>query len=487
MNVSSYSWTTKKETRKRGLTDGTEITRVMTTTTTTTTTRTTTMIMVMATILMLASVADAAFCNGSPSPDAKPNMNEIITVEGVGQHVKSVTNGSLYHVGNGDDRISVVHLWGGAYSRGFAMGTLMKDDAATFYKRAYAFFEEQFVSAINGTVPWIPEWAAEWVADVGLGIALDLTYDATKKYSGQYFFDEMRGIADATGTDYKMIRRIHMIGELTKGSCSMYGAWDKATAGGKTLQMRALDWDTSGPFQDYPQITVYHASSSDAQDNSFVNVGWTGWVGSITGMSSSGTAISEIGVSFPDATFGKESRFGVPFTFLLRDLLQFETTLSGGIEHIKDAHRTCDLILGFGDGKVSDGEAPFRGIQYSASVANFYDDTDMMPRNDSWHARMSQVVYYGMDWLCPKYSEVLHTQLEQLHGQLTPENSISHVMPIVQTGDLHIAVYDLTERFMFVANARGANEEGPEMAYDRQFVKLNMTALFALESKFNLI
>ena len=33
-----------------------------------------------------------------------------------------------------------------------------------------------------------------------------------------------------------------------------YGAWGDATAGGKTLQMRALDWDTSGPFQDYPQV-----------------------------------------------------------------------------------------------------------------------------------------------------------------------------------------------------------------------------------------
>jgi exportin-7 len=32
-------------------------------------------------------------------------------------------------------------------------------------------------------------------------------------------------------------------------------------------------------------------------------------------------AISEIGVAHPDETFGRESRFGVPFTFLLRDVL----------------------------------------------------------------------------------------------------------------------------------------------------------------------
>jgi exportin-7 len=39
-------------------------------------------------------------------------------------------------------------------------------------------------------------------------------------------------------------------------------------------------------------------------------------------------AISDIGVAFPDATFGNMSRFGVPFTFLLRDILQFDEVLS---------------------------------------------------------------------------------------------------------------------------------------------------------------
>ena len=32
------------------------------------------------------------------------------------------------------------------------------------------------------------------------------------------------------------------------------------------------------------------------------------------GISSKQMAISEIGVSFPDDSFGKESRFGIPFT-----------------------------------------------------------------------------------------------------------------------------------------------------------------------------
>ena len=52
----------------------------------------------------------------------------------------------------------------------------------------------------------------------------------------------MRGISDGSGVDIKFFRRIHMIGELTKGACSMFGAWGKATTNGQTVQLRALDW-----------------------------------------------------------------------------------------------------------------------------------------------------------------------------------------------------------------------------------------------------
>ena len=48
-----------------------------------------------------------------------------------------------------------------------------------------------------------------------LEAALDLEYDITKKYTGSYFEEEIKGLAAASGADAKTIRRIHMIGELT--------------------------------------------------------------------------------------------------------------------------------------------------------------------------------------------------------------------------------------------------------------------------------
>ena len=102
----------------------------------------------------------------------------------------------------------------------------------------------------------------------------------------------------------------------------MYGAWGAAVANtnSKLMQFSALDWDVDGPFkvclflsfrtlilhtpslhhsacvvlicyvlvcvvQDYPQITVYHPTPGSGNGQAFANIGWTGWVGSITGTS----------------------------------------------------------------------------------------------------------------------------------------------------------------------------------------------------------
>ena len=49
---------------------------------------------------------------------------------------------------------------------------------------------------------------------------------------------------------------------------------------------------------------------------------------------------------------------------------------------------------------------------------------------------------------CPVCScdQVLAKQLTHYYGNITAENTIQGIVPIVQTGDVHVAVYDLTEQ-----------------------------------------
>jgi hypothetical protein len=62
---------------------------------------------------------------------------------------------------------------------------------------------------------------------------------------------------------------------LFVGQCSFYGLWGKATLGGKTLQLRALDWDVDSGIQDNPVITIYHPRSTKL-GHTFANVAWAG-------------------------------------------------------------------------------------------------------------------------------------------------------------------------------------------------------------------
>ena len=53
------------------------------------------------------------------------------------------------------------------------------------------------------------------------------------------------------------------------------------------------------------------------------------------------------------------------------------------------------------------------------------------------------------------------------------------IVPIVQTGDLHTAIYDLTDSVLFVSVAARSGSPGPYMAYDRTFSKVNMLPMWA--------
>mgnify|MGYP006902778892 CR=1 FL=1 len=47
-----------------------------------------------------------------------------------------------------------------------------------------------------------------------------------------------------------------------------------------------------------------------------------------------------------------------------------------------------------------------RRDQYSYSVADVIGPDNLRPKNDTWHFPLDDVVYWGMDWLCPAYNQV---------------------------------------------------------------------------------
>jgi|AntAceMinimDraft_1070359.scaffolds.fasta_scaffold246570_1 hypothetical protein len=83
---------------------------------------------------------------------------------------------------------------------------------------------------------------------------------------------------------------------------------------------------------------------------------------------------------------------------------------------------------------------------------------------------------------CPTYTSALGAQLAQYRGQLTAAVVVAHVLPTVQTGNLHVAVADLTANLWHVSFMRRttADPTEPEFGYERQFTQLDMAKLFGL-------
>ncbi len=86
-----------------------------------------------------------------------------------------------------------------------------------------------------------------------------------------------------------------------------------------------------------------------------------------------------------------------------------------------------------------------------------------------------------MDWLCPNFNVRLGEQLSKYHGAIDENVVVKNILPTVQTGNLHIAVYDLTSSHMHVSFARPttADVSEPKYAYERQFTRLRMQDIFA--------
>ena len=56
-------------------------------------------------------------------------------------------------------------------------------------------------------------------------------------------------------------------------------------------QLRSLDWNTNGPFQEFPALFVYHPEAGNG--HAFSSLSWAGFLGTLTGFSEAGVGLSQ--------------------------------------------------------------------------------------------------------------------------------------------------------------------------------------------------
>jgi hypothetical protein len=405
--------------------------------------------------MAMASTVAPQNCKGHP------NLQPIFT--NPPQLVRTVANGKLYVVPEVSPPLHVVHLYGTPYQMGYAQGLLLQDQISKLWPEMHQWV----YNSLNSSLDWLPDIIREILEEYGVAAALDATVWLTEPWTPSHFIEEIHGLADAVPSiSYSQFYQVMVFPELIQARCSMYGAWGAAIANttGSLYQLRALDWATNGPFQQFPVVLVYHPNEGNGHPFSIVS--WAGFIGSLTGYSSAPMGVCE---KLWKNYNGTRSRLGIPFHFLLRDILQYDPDTIHALQRIQNAARTCSIFVGLGDYTNT-----FVAVEYSYDeVVIWNEKTQPVYQN---HPYIKNMIYIDKHPQ-PSYDPCLGSLLKTYYGKIDAVTTIRYITSQLQTGDMHLAVYDFGNNYMYVSNASPMPNVVP--AYDRPFVRLDMAQLFS--------
>ena len=124
--------------------------------------------------------------------------------------------------------------------------------------------------------------------------------------------------------------RLHAVPDRTY-ACANFAAWGGATSDRQVIHGRNLDWNIEIGIQDFATVFVVRQEGKGA----FINIGWAGFIGVLTGISDAQISIGQIGAETKDT-----SKKGMPMIFIMRRVLEEAQTLRQARKLIAGIPRT---------------------------------------------------------------------------------------------------------------------------------------------------
>lgn len=352
--------------------------------------------------------------------------------------VAPALKGGLSTLGVGEDQIAVLHLWGDPYQMGYAHGSLCRDQVRGLYDRLLGAARQFGVTMDQ----------------------IDAAWAQMRPYVPERYLQEMQGLADGAGIDVAMVHRAHTIPDLSEFHCTFFAAWGGATADGHLHQIRALDYEMNAGIQEAPALIVYEPEGY----NAFVNVGWLGFIGCVSGMNAEHIALSEIGEHFSDEV---ETLAGIPMPFLMRKVLEEADSLDSAISIFSEAERTSSFLYCVSDAKIPAARA----------LRTSHEFCEVWTPEDYGELALTEVVAWSMGCTSP-WNRRLHEALKSRLGRIDETTGMETVMRGLGTGNLHAVHYDVTDLELWVANATPGPD--PEPAYKRSFLHFDLAEFLRL-------
>ncbi|MGZ0171464.1 MAG: C45 family autoproteolytic acyltransferase/hydrolase [Planctomycetales bacterium] len=279
---------------------------------------------------------------------------------------------------------------------------------------------------------------------------LEAAYQRLSPHIPERHKRETRAMAASLDLDPELVEALNVFPELFH--CSGFAVFGKATANGKLYHGRVLDYMTTIGLQDSATTFIVNV---DCQIP-FANVGYAGFIGSVSGMNAQAISLGEMGGK------GEGQWDGVPMATLMRRALEECSTLDEVMDLWKNSPRTCEYYYVFADGKTN----------RAVGVAALPDSIEFIHPGQT-HDRLGDGIEDAVVLSAGSRLEKLRERVTQKHGQIDTEvGKWLMSRPVAMQSNLHNVLFVPADGILYVANA---DHKSP--AAERPYVKLNLHEL----------
>ncbi|MBL8819143.1 MAG: peptidase C45 acyl-coenzyme A:6-aminopenicillanic acid acyl-transferase [Planctomyces sp.] len=261
---------------------------------------------------------------------------------------------------------------------------------------------------------------------------------------------EMRALASALELDPQTVEVLNVFPELFH--CSGFAVFGSATMDGKLYHGRVLDYMTTIGLQDAATTFIVQAEGQIP----FANVGYAGFVGSVSGMNAEAISLGEMGGR------GEGKWDGAPMATLMRRALEECRTLDEVKALWANSPRTCEYYYVFADGKANQAV----GVAATPEMIEFVNPGQS-------HERLGEGISDTVVLSAGSRLEELRRRVTEKHGQIDADLGMWLMSrPVAMQSNLHNVLFVPQDGVLYVANASHL-KPAAEMPY----VRLDLQAL----------
>jgi hypothetical protein len=244
------------------------------------------------------------------------------------------------------------------------------------------------------------------------------------------FLAECDAMARAAGISRRDARAANLFPE--RFHCSGVAVRGKATADGKVLHARVLDYMRDIRLQDAAAVAVFMPEGR----HNWISLGYAGFIGTVTAMNAEGLAVGEMGGR------GDGDWDGMPMSFLLRDLMERADTVEGALDILRRTPRTCEYYY-----VLSDRHRAMAAVHCEVRQMTVLRPGQQHPRLP--YVPDDTVLISGGD-----RAETLSRRLQQHYGRIDPATLMEIIRrPVAMQSNLHDAILAAESLDLWVADA----------------------------------